>query len=175
MNKRIIPIVGMMFLLGIFMVLPVPGQEEGGPNAPVITQSFASNLFNPWYPWKIYLNASDSSGQMKYIVAVIYQPGFGDSAPSFTRIRKENQKDLSGYTYLTAFNATPNRLNFTNMTLKVWIEDYKGNFSKPAVFIVEFSSRAKVEAPPAGIFKEQDLGPIMITPNTSNGEERRVP
>ena len=97
---------------------------------------------------------------MKYIFATISQPGVGVYPVSITRIKEENQKELSGYLYL---NTAPARqTNFFNqtLTLTVSIKDEKG-FSESAVFPLSFKANPAQEAPPEGVFKEQDLGPIM--------------
>lgn len=66
----------------------------------VITQSFASTSLGAGDTWKVYLNASDSDGDMKYIVCTIDQPGIGTYPVSFTRIKEENRQELSGHIYL---------------------------------------------------------------------------
>jgi hypothetical protein len=99
---------------------------------------------------------------MKYIFASIFQPGVGSYPVSITRIKEENQKELSGYIYL---NTAPARqTSFFNLTLilTINIKDEKG-FSESAVFPLSFQANPAQEAPPEGVFKEQDLGPIMVT------------
>jgi len=54
---------------------------------PVITQSFASTSLGAGDTWKVYLNASDPDGDMKYIVCTIDQPGIGIYPVSFTRVK----------------------------------------------------------------------------------------
>jgi len=133
-----------------------------GKEVPVITQSFASKQIRPGDTWKVYLNASDPDGNMKYIVCTIQQPGVGVYSPSYTRIKEENRKELSGYIYLNT--VSPGKLlNFVNLTLTVHIQDRAGHFSQPAIFPLSFHARFIQEAPLQGVFKEQDLGPIMIT------------
>ena len=128
---------------------------------PVITQSFASQEIRIRDNWKIYLNASDPNGEMIKIYAVADQPG-QNYPVSITRVSKENGKELSGYVYLsTASPASP--LDGTSITLTVQIQDRSGNFSQPAVFSLIIKSLATQEAPPQGVFKEQDLGPVMVT------------
>jgi hypothetical protein len=99
---------------------------------------------------------------MKYIVCAIQQPGAGVYSASYTRIKEENRKELSGYVYLNTIN--PGRLlNFVNLTLTVQVQDKAGHFSQPAVYPLSLHARFTQEAPPPGVFKEEDLGPIMIT------------
>ncbi len=98
---------------------------------------------------------------MTKIYAIVDQPG--QTYPmGITRVSKENGKEFSGYLYLsTASPATP--LEGTSITLTVQIQDRSGNFSPPAVFPLTLKSRATQEAPPQGVFKERDLGPVMVT------------
>ena len=127
---------------------------------PVITQAFASEEIRVGETWKIYLNASDPNGEMIKIYGIVEQPG--QIYPvSITKVSKENGKEFSGYLYLsTAPPAHP--LDGTSITLTVQIQDRSGNFSQPAVFPLTLKSLAAQEAPPQGVFKEQDLGPVMI-------------
>ena len=133
-----------------------------GREVPVITHSFASQQIRPNDTWKVYLNASDPDANMKYIVCTIQQPGAGVYSASYTRIKEENRKELSGYVYLNTVNPG-NLLNFVNLTLTVQVQDKAGHFSQPAVYPLSLHARFTQEAPPPGVFKEEDLGPIMIT------------
>ena len=139
-------------------------QKPVGNIPPVVTQSFASERLQPGDTWKIYLNAMDPEGAMRYIVATVDQPGVGEYAASFTRIPRGEQKNLSGYVYLNTYG--PNGyefLNFSYITLTLEIQDEAGNYSKPAVFTVHFNTRYTQQPPPAGLFKDKKLGAILIT------------
>jgi len=132
-----------------------------GKAVPLISQSFASTRIRPGETWKVYLNASDPSGEMKNFFAIINQPGVGQYPLSTIRIKKENRKELSGYLYLNT--STPvYPLNFVNLTLSVQVQDRSGNFSQPAVFPLTLNTRSLQEAPPQGFFKDQALGPVMV-------------
>lgn len=83
MNKKILP--GMALLLftvnavGCAGIEPVELRESKlGKAVPVIRQSFASKEISPGEPWRVYLIASDSEGEMKNIVGTIDQPGVGE-------------------------------------------------------------------------------------------------
>jgi hypothetical protein len=79
-----------------------------------------------------------------------------------TRIKEENQKDLSGFLILTT--ASPGRpLDFASLRLTVHIKDDKGRFSEPVEFPLTFNPRASAKTPSEGAFREKELGPIMIT------------
>jgi hypothetical protein len=140
------------------------GPEALGANQnPVIMESFAAKEIKPGDTWKIYLKASDPTGKMKYIYATIDQAGGMAYPLSMTRIKRQNSKELSGYIYL--YSPSPNGtydMTFQVLNLTVHIGDGSGNFSNAAVFPLTFQPRAVQEAPPAGVFKEEELGPIMI-------------
>ncbi len=131
-----------------------------GPGVPKITQSFASRKIRAGDTWKVYLNASAPDGNMKAIFCFIEQPGVGRYPVSITKIKEEGRKEFSGYIYLNT--ATSEEMNFINLTLTVQIQDTAGQFSSPAVFPLSIQSRYTQEPPPPGVFKEEDLGPIMI-------------
>jgi hypothetical protein len=139
-------------------------EEKYGKAVPVIRQSFASKQIQPGDTWKIYFNAYHPDGEMKNIVCTIDQPGMVTYPPSFTRIKEENRKELSGYIYLNTMSQDD--LTFVNISLTVQIQDNTGHYSQPTVFPLSFHSTFQQEPPPAGIFKNKDLGPIMITLRT---------
>ena len=147
--------------------------ESGGSvskgEPPVIIQSFASKQLAAGDTWKIFLIASDADGNMKHIVSTVSQPGVGESV-SYTRIKKEDEREFSGYIYLNTFDA-PNysALNSTTLTLTVQIKDTAGNISKPQVFPLSFNATVTQEPPPPGVFKEKDVGAILITLRTPFG------
>jgi uncharacterized protein YdbL (DUF1318 family) len=132
--------------------------------APVITSHFASSDLRAGDTWKIYLKASDSDGDMQYIVATVKQAGADVYPVSLTRIREENRKELSGYVYLNTMGGSSySTLTFYGLTLTLWVKDQAGNFSDPVEVPLTFGSRVEAQAlPPAGAYQDQDLGPVMI-------------
>ena len=167
MNKKVLSLFFLLFFaMGFSSVKPLKAQDQApGKPTPVITRAFASREMRPGGNWLVYLNASDSKGQMKYIVSEIWMPGAGSSSASYTRIKAGEGKELSGYVYLNVFGSdleTRLNQNFINLTLVIYIKDKSGNFSAPAVFPLSFNSRYAQSTPPAGVFKDEDLGPIMI-------------
>jgi hypothetical protein len=138
-------------------------EETGGKDAPVITASFASKELTPGDTWKIYLQASDPNGDMDYIACTVFQPGKGDYSPGFIEIEGGNSKELSGYIYLNTLSSEGTGwMNSLNVTLTVQIKDMDGHYSGPVHFPLAFNDLFAQEPPPAGVFKEEDLGPIMI-------------
>ena len=151
--------------------LTQPGQSAKPPLAlPVIHQSFASPRISPGMIWKVYLKASDADGDMKEFVCTIHQPGVGTYPVSMTRIREGNQKNLSGYLFLNV-DAFRN-LELLELALTVQIRDRAGQFSKPVNFPLSINSLYAQEAPPEGVFQENNLGPIMIQLRTVDDDDR---
>jgi hypothetical protein len=138
---------------------PAPTEVKG---IPAIVQSFAPTQIRPGDVWKVYLKASNPEGKMKYIFATISQPGVGTYPVSIIRIKEENAKELSGYIYLNTAPARSPEFFNRSLTLTINIQREGGPFSPPAVFPLFFQANPTPEAPPEGVFKEQNLGPIMV-------------
>ena len=167
-------ILSFLFMAGCATLEPSEVKEEKSSHAviqavPVITHSFASKEMAPGDTWKVYLKVSDPQGAMKQIACTIEQPGIGTYPVSFIGI--QDRENLSGYIYLNTVGI-PN-LNWVTLTLTVQIQDEDGIYSQPVTFPLSFDIRATQEAPPPGIFQEVDLGPIMITLRTLEGDHRR--
>ena len=164
MNKKILAVFVILFLAMGYSTLMAAEVREGVDvkAAPVITQSFASKEVRGGDTWKVYLNVSSPDGGLKNFYAVVDQLGVGQYPLSIIRIQGQNRKELSGYIYLDTW--TPYQtLEFIPLKLTVQVQDRAGHFSAPAVFPLFIQSRAIQEAPPQGVFKEEDLGPVMVT------------
>ncbi len=158
----------LFFLTGCLAMEPIEVREKTyGKDVPVISQSFASPKIRAGQTWKVYLTASDPDGDMKNIVSIIDQPGVGTYPVGITRIKKEDSRELSGYVYLNT--PVSGGFDFVNLTLHIQIEDRAGHYSKPVSFPLNFSTREQQEPVPQGLFKEKDLGPIMIQLRTILG------
>ncbi len=128
-----------------------------------ITQAYAAKEIRMGDTWKIYLKASDPNGDMEYIMATVDLPGRGGGfPPSFIKIRKGQNEQLSGYIYLNTARNLQQGLEFANITVTVQVKDRQGNLSNPVSFPLHFRSTAQQEPPPPGQFEEVDLGPLMI-------------
>ncbi len=172
MNKKILAVFVILFVaMGYSTLMAAEGQEGANVKpVPVITQSFAAKEVWGGQTWKIYLNVSDSDGGLKNIYAVVDQVGVGQYPLAITRIKGQNPKELSGYVYLNTW--TPyGTLEFIPLTLTIQVQDRAGHFSAPVVFPLFITNTAPnhQEAPPQGVFKEEDLGPIMIELHTILG------
>jgi len=138
-----------------------------GENAPVITGSFASQKLGVGETWDIYLQATDLDGDMKRIVCLLEEPGYGPHPVTFIRIREKHRRNLSGSIYLKT--KTDFGFGFASCLLTVQIEDSKGHYSNAVSFPVTLNPRFTQESPPPGTFQEEDLGPIQITLATTPG------
>ncbi len=128
---------------------------------PRITNFYASKEMVPGDTWKVYIKASDPDANMKYVFAVIDQAGGNGYPVGITRIKRENQKEMSGYLYLNTITSYQ-AMDYVTLKLTLQIKDDKGRFSEPVVFPLTFLARSTQENPPNGVFQEKDLGPIMI-------------
>ena len=164
MNKKLLAVFVILFLAIGTSTLKAAEVREGVDvkAGPVVTQSFASKEIRPGETWKIYLNVSSPEADIKSIFAVVYQAGAGPYPVSIIRIQGENHKELSGYIYLTTWNPYTS-FGFIPLKLTVEVQDKAGRLSAPVAFPLFIHGRAIQEAPPEGVFKEQDLGPIMVT------------
>jgi len=153
-----------LFLAMGFSSLRAAEVREGtdAKAGPVITQSFATSEVRPGDTWKVYLNVSSPDTALTNIYTIIDQPGVGEYPLSIIRIKEQNQKELSGYIYLNTWTPYAT-MEFVPLKLTIQVQDRAGRFSAPVVFCLYIHSRAAQEAPPQGIFKDVDLGPVMVT------------
>lgn len=166
-NRKIVLSIYAVFFLMTGFVHIAKAQVSGLP-VPVITQAFASKEVRPGVAWKVYLNVSDPSGEMKNIYAIVNQAGVGQYPVALISVKEGNRKELSGYIYLPA-QSQWSEFEFVYITLTVQVQDQSGAFSLPVAFELKFSSRATQEPPPQGVFKEQEIGPIMVHLRTIDG------
>jgi hypothetical protein len=171
-----------MILAGMAAILLIAGcatirsveerEKTYGKEAPVITETFASKQLRPGDAWKIYLKASDPGGDIHRIVAIVNQPGFGLYPVSYTKLPKENGKELSGYIYLNTDGPYGvGWQNFLALSVTVQIQDRAGHFSEPMTFPLSLQSRYSQEPPPPGKFQEENLGPIMVVLRDPAGDQ----
>jgi len=148
------------------------GEKEKiyGQNTPVIEQSFASDQLRPGEPWKIYIRASDPDGDMETIIAAVEQAGIGSYPVSITKIKGEIGKELSGYVFLNTGGY--DFLDNQELSISIQIRDKAGHISKSVTHSVALSSRQTQKSPSGGVFKETELGPIMVTLRSTSGGRR---
>jgi len=134
--------------------------KKNQSGVPVITHSFASKEIRPGDTWKVYIRAVAPEGDMKNIICTVGQAGRGPYPVCFVRIPEGQRRELSGFLYLKTSGAQG--LAFTNLTLQVEIQDRGGNLSGPVSFPLAFNPRAEQGNPPLGVFREEEVGPIML-------------
>jgi hypothetical protein len=163
-----------MILAGIVGCAHMGGIEEKekiyGKNPPVIEQSFASDQLRPGEQWKIYIRASDPDGDMETIIAVVDQVGIGSYPVSITRIKGETGKELSGYVFLNTRGY--DFLDNQKLSVSIQIRDKAGHSSQSVTHSVVPLSGQTQKSPPVGVFKETDLGPIMVVLRSTSGTFR---
>jgi len=137
------------------------GLKNNQTSVPIITHSFASKEIRPGDTWKVYIRGEDPEGDLKNIICTVSQAGRGPYPLCYVRIPGSQRMELSGFLYLPT--AGSQGLDFTNLALQVEIQDRAGNISRPVSFPLAFNPRAEQENPPLGVFREEELGPILIS------------
>ena len=79
------------------------------------------------------------------------------------------RKNFLATSSLSTAPVLPSAFFNLTLTLTVNIQSEGGVFSQAAVFPLFFQAKAARETPPEGVFKEQYLGPIMVTLKTASG------
>ena len=134
-------------------------RESLAQHAPVLEKIWVSPEVNYGSLLKVYIKASDSEGDMRWVVVTAGR----DTHPVGSvpvRLGKVMRKDLNGYIYWdTNKVGLPKEISGT---VQVLIEDWKGNESEAKSVPVKLVLKgAKVEKPPAD-FKEVAIGPVML-------------
>ena len=109
--------------------------EDKG-TAPIILDSYATNVVRPGRTWKIYLRAIDNDGDMKDIFTVFMKVGNTPFLISVTRVDNQDRKELAGYLYLRI--PAERDLLFRHFNFQVSVRDHKGNSSEAIVFPLRF-------------------------------------
>jgi hypothetical protein len=169
-------VASVILLFGIVACAHMGGMEEKekmyGKTPPVIKQSFAANQLRPGDQWKIYVLASDPDGDMETMIAVVDQAGMGPYPVSYTKIKGENAKELSGYFYLNTSSPYGSVfLNNLELTVSIQMKDKAGHTSQTVTLSVLLLSGHTPKSPPAGVFKDMDLGPIMVVLRPASGQK----
>jgi hypothetical protein len=163
MNKKIIWGIASLFLLAGCATFESAEMREQryGKVAPVISQYFASPTMRQGDTWKVYLKASDPDGDMKRIVTYLGPGSRGaDSSVAFTRLREEDRREFSGYLYW--FPGSDVRF-YGQYVMIIQVEDKAGHYSAPISLPLNFKNSGRQESPPAGVFNEKEIGPVMIS------------
>jgi hypothetical protein len=131
------------------------GEYEAGP---VIMQYFASRQTKPGEPWKVYINAQSTDREMKAFILKVSLPGGAVCPLAQTEIKKISHHRLSGY--LTFPTKILDYLEPESLVLDMKIKDKAGRLSTSVSLPLVIDPKAQMENPPAGVFKEKNLGLI---------------
>lgn len=160
-QKRLFGLAILMVFMGCAALQPLAVREEKyGKAAPVIQQAFASKTMRNGDTWKVYLKASDADGDMKGFVSYLEKGGrAGDQSATYTRIKEDNRKELSGFLY---WYPGSNLGYSSEVVMTIQIQDMAGHLSNPVSLPLYMHPSGKQEPPPNEVFQENNLGPIMI-------------
>lgn len=122
-------------------------REQPGGSPPVITNSFASEKLSHGDIWRIYVEAHDPDGDMRYFAYTLRSTGFGRRV-DYVQIRKVDRAKLLGY--LRVFTSPPRDAlgEWAHFTLTLYIQDRSGKTSDKVTFPVALSRGVKQASPP---------------------------
>ena len=120
-------------------------QPVGSP--PVITHSFASKEVSHGDDWRVYVEANDPDGDMRYFVYTISTSGRGGRG-QYVRVGKDNRAKILGY--LCVFVAPPEDAigEWAHFELTLHIQDSRGNTSDKVTFPAALARGVKRDSPP---------------------------
>jgi hypothetical protein len=124
-------------------VAEAAGDENGNP--PVILDKFAAEVIRPGDTWRVYLKAQDADGDMRTIVAQLWQAGVGIHNTDFTPVKGADTQEFAGYLFLRT--PADNTLVWDRLKLTVFVRDLQGNRSESVELPLRFSLRVKQEIP----------------------------
>jgi hypothetical protein len=104
-----------------------PKTQKRKGQAPVLVDHYAAEVVRSGNTWKLYLQAKDKDGDMKYIGVLMYQPGVGYYPISVTYIKEEESKEFAGYVFMRV-PADKNLIGDT-LELTVVVRDHNQNAS----------------------------------------------
>lgn len=167
--SRLIPII-LFLLMACCTTLGNRGTQHGG-SPPVITNAFASKEVSHGDIWRIYVEANDPDGDMRYFGYTITNTGFGGRV-DYVRIRKGDRATMLGY--LRVFTSSPGdpQAEWARLTLTLYIQDRSGNTSGKVTFPVALTRGVKQASPPPpfDIQGMKRLGQIWVElPRTPTG------
>jgi hypothetical protein len=139
--------------------------EQGEP--PVILDSYASESIRPGANWRVYLKAQDADGDMKYIVAELWQAGVGYYTNNFTYIKGADREGFAGYLVLRTPSDTT--LIGDEFILMVLVRDCQGNKAEPIYLPLTFDYGAPQGIPEGWeTATNRRLGNILIDIESSH-------
>ena len=138
-----------------------------GTRAPIITHTFAVEKGYTGYIWKIYIEAEDPDGDMRWIASVVDEPGYSSYPTDWIILKPEKGKHFRGYIQWNTSSGLGYYMpEWTIITLKVSVFDRAGNESNEVIFPFTFElTRAQYEYKLPAPFDQGDiprLGHITI-------------
>ena len=120
-------------------------QPAGSP--PVITSSYATTKAFHGDDWRVYVEANDPDGDMRYFVYTISTSGRGGRG-EYVRVGKDNRAKILGY--LCVFVAPPEDAigEWAHFELTLHIQDSRGNTSDKVTFPAALARGVKRDSPP---------------------------
>jgi hypothetical protein len=161
MIRKVLQAVLVVLLLSGCAAYEHPGDTTDAGRPPVILATYAPEVIRPGSVWRVYLKATDPDGDMKEIVAVVWQTGFGYYPTDITRIKKDDAKEVAGYLFL---NTPPEpTLLSDQFTLTLLVRDRQGNKSEPVEVHFHFDYVPPAKLPESWQpVAENRLGGILI-------------
>ena len=150
-----------VIVLGLVLGLMVLGSAmvSSAQEGPKLEKVWAPAEINFGDMLKIYVKASDPTGDMKWLVVTGGGAGITKPVGSAPIRLTKGMKDLNGYIYWDSSRAAQKS---GSATVEIIVEDMKGNESAPMSVNVKMVSKgAKAEKHPAE-FQEVEIGPILI-------------
>jgi hypothetical protein len=146
-------------------------KTEPAGSPPVITSCFASEKLSHGDIWRIYVEANDPDGDMRYFAYTIRTSGRGRRV-DYVRIKKGDRATILGY--LRVFTSPPGdpQAEWAHLTLTLHIQDRSGKASDTVTFPVALSRGVKQASPPPPFDIEglKRLGQIWVElPRTPTG------
>lgn len=163
------PVFLLLLAMGCLWQTTAHAQAEG--RAPVILNAYAPKVIRPGATWDVYLEGEDPDGDMKYIVAELWQAGVGYYPVDFTLVKEGARRKFAGYLFLS----TPyDPFLFGNeLTLRLLLRDEKGNRSELITLPLTFDLVPRQEVPEEWkAAAEHRLGAIMINISSSQRYNR---
>ena len=121
-------------------------KPQGSP--PVITHSFAAREVSHGDKWKVYLEANDTDGDMRYFVYTISDDGAGHGV-HYIPIGKGNRERMLGYLDVIIAPPRTAQAEWGNLTLTLYVRDRAGNRSEKVAFPVAMARGVKQASPPS--------------------------
>ncbi len=130
--------------------------------APEIIDYYAAEVIRPGANWRVYLKAKDNDGDMRDIASMLSQTGRSPYPTSFTRIEKNDSREVAGY--LSLRTPRDNNLIQDRLNLRVFVRDSQGNRSERIDLALRFGNVPPVEVPEEWEkIANRRLGFIMVT------------